>query len=183
MSEFGLNFLPSEGAPDQAAATALTPAQSAIKILSLRLPQILGNSAPVARSLLTSNPGQAPTPGLATVSPGGVNVANDFDKPMSPYDMVLDALRRSYGGGDVSGVMRSMGFPNQDGVPRANPAQNREGYTVRTSFGNVDQNGPQQPNPYQSPTPAPTPTPQPNPTPEPFSAGANIADILGGRQY
>lgn len=184
MSEFGLNFLPAEGAPDQASSTALTPAQSAIKILSLRLPQILGMSSPVDRSLLTANPGQAPSLVGNPVSAAGVNVENDFVKPTTPVDanaMVMESLRRAYAGGgtDVNGLMRSLGFPTPDSGPRAMPTSTREGYTVRTSFGDVNPNGPQAPNPYQSPAPAPQPTPTPNPTP---TYRPNMSGLMGGRQ-
>lgn len=86
MSDYGLDFGIGSTAPDDGAARALTPAQSAIKILSLRLPQILSSRAPVSRDLMSggaTNREGAAFPGL--VSPGLIAPRAPTSAGSGPY--------------------------------------------------------------------------------------------------
>ena len=103
MSDFGINFLPSDSATDQGSPAALTPAQSAIKILSLSLPKFQGAS-PVDRSLMAGGPRTS-----------GV----------SPESLVMQALQNAMGnkvGGQsaaIDDILKSFGIDTGQAPPRA----------------------------------------------------------------
>jgi hypothetical protein len=52
MADFGLSFLPYANGQDQNGGPPIEPTQQAIKVLNLRLPRVLGGSAPAPRELL-----------------------------------------------------------------------------------------------------------------------------------
>ena len=93
MSDFGINFLPSDSATDQGSPTALSPAQSAIKILSLSLPKFQG-AAPVDRSLMANGPR---TSGVSPESLVMQALQNAMGNKVGGQSAAIDEILKSFG--------------------------------------------------------------------------------------
>lgn len=91
----GMSFLPGTSGPDKSAADALKPGQSALQVLTLNLPKILGAKAP------TSAENMGPTVGDTGVGFefGGNNGIGGTSGATSPQSIVMQALMRSLMGG------------------------------------------------------------------------------------
>lgn len=135
----GVNFAP--GSREEQQPQPQQPLQEAIKLLSLRLPQVVGANSPIPAPLLQGQ--------------GSMGQGDQTGNPL------LDMLRRLLGGMAPQQDMMGVGAPNMMGMPGPPQGPGRTGRGVPMP----------EPGPLPLPGPFPNPKPRVIPIENPPQAG------------
>ena len=122
----GQSFMPGGNGDDNGAANE-APLQTAIKLLSLRLPSFGGARTPLNASLLGGQGGSGLPPGMSADALQRFLFGQQMGPGPMPFPRVMPEVPGGAGGGPGSVISRDQGRRPQPSFIVDNPAMNRPG--------------------------------------------------------